>query len=103
MKQTKAPATTPSPKQGVLKTQSKGGDSKALTLFIGAVFDLSWQMAIVVLVPIIGGYELDKSLHTTPALTIIGFILTMVGTYVVIKKTLVEYSGRTIIEPKGHK
>ncbi len=49
------------------------------TEFISATLTMSWQLAIVVLVPIIGGYELDKKLHMTPILTIVGFILAMIG------------------------
>jgi hypothetical protein len=40
---------------------------------------MSWQLAVVVLVPIIGGFELDRKLNTLPALTVVGFVLAMVG------------------------
>ncbi len=48
-------------------------------VFVVATLNLTWQMAIVVLVPIVGGFELDKKLHTTPLLTIIGFVLATLG------------------------
>jgi len=69
-------------------------------MFVGAVFDITWQMVIVVLVPIIGGFELDKHLKTTPILTIIGFILAMAGTYGVIRKALADY-GNTLTTKGG--
>lgn len=50
--------------------------------------DMSWRLAVVVLVPTIGGFELDQHLHTTPTLTIIGFILAMAGMALVMWQTL---------------
>jgi F0F1-type ATP synthase assembly protein I len=95
MKKTIAPKPTPSPASSA-KTQSIEGGNTALVMFAGAVLDVSWQMIVVVLVPIIGGYELDKHFGTTPVLTIIGFVLAMLGTFVVIKKVFVEYGDRTV-------
>jgi F0F1-type ATP synthase assembly protein I len=57
------------------------------TLFVIAAMDMSWRLAIAVLVPIIGGFELDKHLGSTPVLTIIGFIVAMAGLFVVLKRT----------------
>ena len=53
-----------------------------------AATDMSWRLAIAVLVPIVGGYELDKHLRTTPALTIVGFIVAMAGLFFILKRTL---------------
>lgn len=102
MKKTTAPRQTPSPAD-VVKTQKVDANNTALTVFAGAVLDISWQMAIVVLVPIIGGYELDKHFGTTPTLTIIGFVLAMLGTYAVIKKMLAEYGNRVVSASKAKK
>ncbi len=44
-----------------------------------AAMNMSWQLAVVVLVPIIGGFELDQKLDTLPALTIAGFFIAMAG------------------------
>lgn len=44
-----------------------------------ATLSMSWQLALVVLIPIVGGFELDKKLHTLPVLTIMGFALAMAG------------------------
>ena len=49
---------------------------------------MSWQLAIVVLVPIIGGFELDQKLNTLPALTIVGFVVAMVGMGAVVWRQL---------------
>lgn len=41
--------------------------------------NMSWQLAIVVLVPIIGGVELDKALGTKTAWTFVGLGVALVG------------------------
>lgn len=53
-----------------------------------AALDMSWRLAIAVLVPIIGGYELDRHLGITPALTILGFLVAMAGLFFILKRTL---------------
>ncbi len=47
--------------------------------FIMASLNMTWQLAIVVLVPILGGYKLDRMFHTLPAFTAVGFVLAMTG------------------------
>jgi F0F1-type ATP synthase assembly protein I len=102
MTKTTAPNLTPSPKAD--KAQSSGGgNDNTLMMFIGAVADMSWRMALVVLVPIIGGYELDKHLKTSPSFTILGFILAMVGTFLVLKKMLIVYGGQASPSSKENK
>lgn len=63
-------------------------------IFVIAALDMSWRLAIVILVPIIGGFELDKHLGSTPALTIIGFLLAMTGLFVILKRTLATADER---------
>lgn len=49
---------------------------------------MSWQLAIAVLVPIIGGYELDKLLKSSPAFTIVGLVLAMILCAAVVSRAL---------------
>lgn len=60
--------------------------------FLLAALDMSWRLAVVVLVPILGGFQLDKLLDTLPALTIIGFIIAMGGMGFVVWRAIKEYS-----------
>lgn len=46
--------------------------------FISATLNLSWRLAVTVLVPVIGGIWLDKRFDTTPSYTITGFMLAVV-------------------------
>lgn len=59
-----------------------------------AALDMSWRLAIAVLVPIIGGFELDKHWNIAPALTIVGFLLAMVGVFVIMKRTVANADER---------
>ena len=58
------------------------------SVFISMALDMSWRLAIAVLVPIIGGFKLDETLKTTPVLTIVGFLLAMGGMALVMWQTL---------------
>ena len=70
------------------KTVEVGRESNPRLEFLAATLTMSWQLAIVVLVPIIGGFELDRKTHTAPLLTIVGFILAMIGTGVIVWRQL---------------
>lgn len=73
------------------------------SVFIGMALDMSWRLAIVVLVPIIGGAELDKILHTEPLLLIIGFVLALAGMALVMWQTLQTANQATVTTKKGSK
>lgn len=56
--------------------------------FVAYALSMSWQLAVVVLVPIVGGYKLDQHFKTLPVLTIVGFVLAMTGMFVVLWRIL---------------
>lgn len=70
--------------------------------FLVATANMSWQLAVVVLVPIIGGFELDKILKTVPALTIVGFLLAMAGMAFVVWRQLQLYQPPASKSSKGN-
>jgi F0F1-type ATP synthase assembly protein I len=53
-----------------------------------AAANMSWQLAIVVLLPIFVGYKLDQRLHVLPVFTIIGLVMAMFGTAIVLRRQL---------------
>jgi F0F1-type ATP synthase assembly protein I len=91
MKKTEAPGLTPTPKRGGEKQKNDSYDPKAA--FISAAFGMSWQLAVVVLIPVVGGFKLDEHLNTSPALTIVGFVVAMAGVFVILKRVLNEFGG----------
>lgn len=62
--------------------------SKQRQTFFVMALNMSWQLAIVVLVPIIGGAELDKHLGTTYALTMVGLLVAIVASSIVVWRSL---------------
>lgn len=66
--------------------------SQARQLFMSAALNMGWQLAVAVLVPVVGGYELDKALKTSPLLTILGLIIAMVSTAIVVSRALKAFA-----------
>jgi F0F1-type ATP synthase assembly protein I len=87
MSKTAAHQSTPLDFKGEKRT-SNAGQKSAKAVFAVAALNMAWQLAIVVLVPVVGGFELDKHLGLTPTLTILGFIIAMAGTSVVLWRQL---------------
>jgi F0F1-type ATP synthase assembly protein I len=71
-------------------------------VFISMALDMSWRLALAVLVPIVGGFELDKRLHTTPLLTILGFVLAMIGMAFVLWRMLKLVNSLTVPTKEKH-
>lgn len=63
-------------------------DKSPSAVFVTMALDMTWRLAIAILVPVIGGYELDKRLNTSPTLIIIGFVVAMVGMGVIMWQTM---------------
>lgn len=73
------------------------------SVFVGMALDMSWRLAIVVLVPIIGGFELDQRLDTAPLLTITGFLLAMAGMALVLWQMLQTVNQLPVPKPESKK
>jgi len=59
-------------------------EAEAKQAFMMTTLNMSWQLAIVVLVPIIGGYKLDEHFNTLPLITIIGLVVASLGMALVV-------------------
>lgn len=58
--------------------------------FIGATINLSWRLALTVLIPLIGGIQLDKKFDSSPSYTITGFMLAVVFGCIAVWSTVKE-------------
>lgn len=100
---------TPSPNPSTNNSQvTVGKPENPKSVFVGMAVDMSWRLALVVLIPIIGGYELDSRLGTTPMITIVGFLVAMVGFGLVLWRTTevaaqMPASKSTSVSPSGSK
>ncbi len=72
------------------------------SIFISMALDMTWRLAIVVLVPIIGGFYIDKWLDMSPVFLITGFVLAMAGTALVMWQTM-QAANQIEIPKKGAK
>ena len=101
MTETKAPRKTPSPALGDRNTsQTVGNSSNHTSLFLSGTLDMSWRLAVVVLVPIAVGAKLDDALGYTPALTILGLLFAVGSTVLVIQSTI-KKADKAIAEADG--
>lgn len=98
MSKNSTPVTTSKSEKGETEPSRNLVDPKSA--FIGAVLTMSWQLAIVVLLPVIGGYQLDNHLKTSPLWVIVGFVIAIVGVIGVLKHMLGELH-QSFLNPKG--
>lgn len=58
--------------------------------FYGATLNMSWRLALTVVIPVVGGIKLDQHFGTTPSLTLTGFFLAVAGACVTVWGTVKE-------------
>ena len=73
------------------------------SVFIGMALDMSWRLALVVLIPIIAGFKLDETFNTSPLLIIVGFLMAMGGVALVMWRTVQAADEVTIPKAKQEK
>lgn len=74
---------------------------EARSTFIAAALSMGWQLAIVVVIPIVGGYYLDQKLNLAATWEIVGFIVALLGFVVVVRRQLIDFNETT--KQGGHK
>lgn len=62
--------------------------SSQRNIFLALALNMSWQLALVVLVPILAGVKLDKVFGTHEVLTFVGLGLAVVGSGLVIWRAM---------------
>lgn len=76
---------------------------QAKQTFIGATLNLSWRLALTVLIPLIAGIQLDKKFNSAPSFTITGFMLAIVFGCMAVWQTVKEVNEIQAEESKGKK
>lgn len=56
--------------------------------FVIAALNMSWQLALIVLVPIIGGVELDKALKSNSIFLFVGLAVALIGSAIVMWRAM---------------
>lgn len=62
------------------KAEDNGGARRQFAVY---ALNMSWQLAVAVLVPLLGGVALDKKLGTAPVCTLVGLAVALVCSAVV--------------------
>ena len=90
MRKKPKPASRPTANRGGLNTNSEIAKSGALVRqhFLLMAGNMTWQLALVVLVPIYGGMELDKHLTSSNIYLFIGLALAVVGSALIMWRTM---------------
>ncbi|HET7630131.1 MAG TPA: AtpZ/AtpI family protein [Candidatus Saccharimonadales bacterium] len=61
---------------------------KQRNLFVVMVANMTWQLAVVVIVPVVGGHYVDQALKTEPVWTIVGAVIALLGVIGVLINTV---------------
>jgi F0F1-type ATP synthase assembly protein I len=64
-------------------------------LFLSLGLTMTWQLGVVVIVPIVGGYLLDQRYRTSPWLTVIGLVIAALGVFVILRNIVVQAGQRS--------
>ncbi len=99
----KSHATSKVKLASIAKSSEGSSDISADTLrsqFTSAAIGMSWQLMIIVLIPIVGGYKLDQVFDKTPLFTLIGLGIALVGSIIIIKRAVRVFSTIETVEPK---
>lgn len=100
VKTSAAPESTPHSAEG---GDNKGNDQRnrfdeimyQRNLFMSMALSITWQLALVVVVPIVGGYALDQHYHKSPWLTIVGLAIAVIGVFGVLHRIVTEAGQRS--------
>ena len=68
--------------------------------FIGATLNMSWRLALTVVIPVVAGIKLDKHFDTAPSLTLAGFFLAVFGACMTVWSTVKEVNRLQADEDK---
>lgn len=68
--------------------EKSDGSATARRQFAVYALNMSWQLAVAVLVPLLGGVMLDKKLGTAPVCTFVGLGIALVGSAVVMWRAM---------------
>ncbi len=57
-------------------------------LFISSVITMSWQMALAILIPVLGGFFLDRQMNSSPLYTMIGLFIGVILVVLIVWRTI---------------
>ena len=76
---------TPTSETGGGQSHSNQGSKQA---FVALALDMSWRLAVVVLVPVVGGVQLDKRLGSSHVWLFVGLGVALIGSTAVMWRAM---------------
>jgi F0F1-type ATP synthase assembly protein I len=67
-----------------------GPTSKAAQSTAAIALNMSWQLLVVVVLPVLAGHWLDGHFRQSPVWTVVGLVLSIIGMLVVVRSTIRE-------------
>jgi len=71
--------------------------------FIATTMNMSWRLAVTVLVPILGGVWLDNRYHTSPSWMLVGFFVAIIGGVSAVWSTVMDLNKEQVESEKDNK
>jgi F0F1-type ATP synthase assembly protein I len=87
-------ATPPSVSGGTPSHSSIDQTLYQRNLFLVMAANMTWQLAIVVLVPVVGGFKLDEHYDSSPWFTLLGVVIAAAGMTLVLLRVVKQAAQR---------
>lgn len=72
--------------------------ANAKSMLFANMFSMGWRLALMVLIPIFAGVQLDKKFDTSPSLTLAAFFIAVFGAGLLIARTFNEMTRQQLME-----
>lgn len=96
VKTSAAPTATPPSVSGGTANSHSSIDQTLYqrNLFLVMAANMTWQLAIVVIVPVVGGFKLDEHFNSSPWLTLLGMVIAAAGMTLVLLRVVKQAAIR---------
>lgn len=72
----------------------------AKTMLVSNMISMGWRLAIMVLLPIFIGVQIDKKLDSSPSVTLAAFFIAIFGAGMLIYKTFTDMNANVELDDK---
>lgn len=69
----------------------------ARSMFYGGLFSMGWRLAVMILLPIFVGVQLDKKFDSAPSLTLAAFFIAIFGACLMISKMYNDINAEQLL------
>jgi F0F1-type ATP synthase assembly protein I len=88
---------TPTLPSGGTNAPSKSSAQTSAAVALG----MSWQLLVVIVLPLIAGRYADTQFHASPLWTIVGLVIGLAGTIVVVRQAMTQLNEIMSRDEKG--